>query len=89
MESNFNCAIEIVRSGLSPERPFRYKQADALVGILVYCLHEFLTQGQLIFELAWMSFGERRYGEAGDLFLRMTKANNWSHATYLYIAGSK
>ena len=41
---------------------------------------------QLIFELAWTSFGQREYAQAGDLFVKMTQENNWSHATYRYIA---
>jgi len=44
---------------------------------------------QLIFELAWMAFGQREYLKAAELFIKMTTANNWSHATYLYIAAGE
>jgi len=62
--------MQILRTAVEAERPSSFKQTGAL----------------LIFELAWTSFGQREYAQAGDLFVQMTQENNWSHATYRYIA---
>jgi len=40
----------------------------------------------LIFELAWTLLSQRRYQEAADTFIEMTKVNSWSHGTYYFIA---
>ncbi|KAG8733358.1 hypothetical protein FRC11_006871 [Ceratobasidium sp. 423] len=63
-------AIEILREGLSPSRPIKFQQADAL----------------LTFELAWTLLADRQYEDAAKSFLKIIEMNTWSHATYTYIA---
>ncbi|KAK0211394.1 outer membrane protein Iml2/Tetratricopeptide repeat protein 39 [Desarmillaria ectypa] len=63
-------AITVLRDGLKPDREASFKQADTL----------------LVFELAWTLLAERRYEEAAIEFIRMTELNNWSPATYYFIA---
>ncbi|CAE6423036.1 unnamed protein product [Rhizoctonia solani] len=63
-------AIEILRGGLSPSRPIKFQQADAL----------------LMFELSWTLLADRQYEDAATSFLRIIEMNSWSHATYTYIA---
>ncbi|KAF8575789.1 hypothetical protein K439DRAFT_1419445 [Ramaria rubella] len=63
-------AISTLQAGLAPQRPHSFIQADAL----------------LVFELAWTLLAQRRYQEAADMFLKMTTLNNWSHATYYFMA---
>ncbi|KAG6884221.1 hypothetical protein C0992_006729 [Termitomyces sp. T32_za158] len=63
-------AIKVLRDGLRPDRPHSFAQADTL----------------LAFELAWTLLGQRRYQEAADMFLEVTKLNNWSHGTYYFLA---
>ncbi|KAL6298596.1 hypothetical protein BKA93DRAFT_830556 [Sparassis latifolia] len=63
-------AIAILQEGLQPNRPHTFSQADGL----------------LIFELAWTLLSQRRYKEAAEMFIRMTKVNSWSHGTYYFIA---
>ncbi|KAH9930772.1 uncharacterized protein B0H18DRAFT_993499 [Fomitopsis serialis] len=63
-------AIKVLQDGLKPERPHTFAQADGL----------------LIFELAWTLLSQRRYQEAADTFIDMTKVNSWSHGTYYFIA---
>ncbi|SJL17453.1 related to Mitochondrial outer membrane protein IML2 [Armillaria ostoyae] len=63
-------AIAVLRDGLKPDREVSFKQADTL----------------LVFELAWTLLAERRYEEAAIEFVRMTELNNWSPATYYFIA---
>ncbi|CUA75866.1 Mitochondrial outer membrane protein IML2 [Coprinopsis cinerea okayama7 len=63
-------AIEILREGLSPSRPIKFQQADAL----------------LMFELAWTLLADRQYEDAARSFLKIIEMNTWSHATYTYIA---
>ena len=43
-------------------------------------------RGQLIFELAWTLLAQRRYADAGALFVRITELNSWSHGTYYFLA---
>jgi len=40
----------------------------------------------LIFELAWTLLAQKRYQEAADTFINITKLNTWSHGTYYFIA---
>ncbi|KIK69622.1 hypothetical protein GYMLUDRAFT_34005 [Collybiopsis luxurians FD-317 M1] len=40
----------------------------------------------LEFELAWTYLSERQYSQCADAFIRLTDLNNWSHATYYFIA---
>ncbi|KAK1233739.1 Mitochondrial outer membrane protein iml2 [Marasmius sp. AFHP31] len=40
----------------------------------------------LVFELAWVYLSRRQYTEAAEMFIRMTELNNWSHATYYFLA---
>jgi tetratricopeptide (TPR) repeat protein len=63
-------AIEILQNALAPGVSSGFVQADAL----------------LVFELAWVLLSRSRYAEAADAFLRMTKMNTWSHATYYTLA---
>ncbi len=63
-------AIAVLRDGLKLGREVSFKQADTL----------------LVFELAWTLLAERRYEEAAIEFVRMTELNNWSPATYYFIA---
>ncbi|KAK0442051.1 outer membrane protein Iml2/Tetratricopeptide repeat protein 39 [Desarmillaria tabescens] len=63
-------AIAVLRDGLKPDREASFKQADTL----------------LVFELAWTLLAERRYEEAAIEFIRLTELNNWSPATYYFIA---
>ncbi|KZT09584.1 uncharacterized protein LAESUDRAFT_741851 [Laetiporus sulphureus 93-53] len=63
-------AIKVLQEGLKPERPHTFAQADGL----------------LIFELAWTLLSQRRYQEAADTFIEMTRINSWSHGTYYFIA---
>ncbi|KAH7342051.1 outer membrane protein Iml2/Tetratricopeptide repeat protein 39 [Rhizoctonia solani] len=63
-------AIEILRGGLSPSRPIKFQQADAL----------------LMFELSWTLLADRQYEDAATSFLKIIEMNSWSHATYTYIA---
>lgn len=70
MTFNPSEAINILRSGLSAERPVKFRQADAL----------------LLFELSWTLLAERRYEEAAESFLKIKELNSWSHATYTFIA---
>ncbi|CCL99980.1 uncharacterized protein FIBRA_02005 [Fibroporia radiculosa] len=63
-------AIQVLQDGLKPDRPKTFVQADGL----------------LIFELAWTLLSQRRYQEAADAFINMTKINSWSHGTYYFIA---
>ncbi|KLO11975.1 hypothetical protein SCHPADRAFT_876147 [Schizopora paradoxa] len=65
-------AITVLQKGLSVDRPENghFRQADAV----------------LEFELAWTLLSERRYSEAAEAFIRMKELNNWSHATYHYLA---
>lgn len=60
-------AIKTLQDALVPGASSGFIQADAL----------------LVFELAWALLIEGRYSEAAETFLRMTKMNAWSHATYL------
>ncbi|KAG9098657.1 hypothetical protein FS749_003325 [Ceratobasidium sp. UAMH 11750] len=70
MTFNPSKAIEILKGGLSAERPVKFRQADAL----------------LLFELAWTLLADRRYEEAAESFLKIKELNSWSHATYTFIA---
>lgn len=70
LSGNPDQAITILKEGLSTERVHNFPQADAL----------------LVFELAWTLFGQRKYQEAAEMFIRMTEVNTWSHSTYYYIA---
>ncbi|QRV74892.1 mitochondrial outer membrane protein IML2 [Ceratobasidium sp. AG-Ba] len=70
MTFNPSKAIEILRDGLSAERPVKFRQADAL----------------LLFELSWTLLADRRYEEAAESFLKIKELNSWSHATYTFIA---
>ncbi|KAI0077111.1 hypothetical protein K474DRAFT_1662044 [Panus rudis PR-1116 ss-1] len=70
MSYDASAAIEVLQSGLKPDRPHTFAQADGL----------------LIFELAWTLLSLRRYKEAADAFIRVTQINSWSHATYYFIA---
>ena len=63
-------AIKTLQGALTPGASSGFIQADAL----------------LVFELAWALLAEARYSEAADAFLRMTKMNAWSHATYRTLA---
>ncbi|PCH37913.1 hypothetical protein WOLCODRAFT_135919 [Wolfiporia cocos MD-104 SS10] len=63
-------AIKVLQEGLKPERPHTFVQADGL----------------LVFELAWTLLSQRRYQEAADTFIDMTRVNSWSHGTYYFIA---
>ncbi|OSX65485.1 hypothetical protein POSPLADRAFT_1134175, partial [Postia placenta MAD-698-R-SB12] len=63
-------AIKVLQDGLKPDRPQTFAQADGL----------------LIFELAWTLLSQRRYQEAAETFMAMTKVNSWSHGTYYFIA---
>lgn len=40
----------------------------------------------LVFELALILLAEARYTEAADAFIKMTKLNTWSPATYIMFA---
>jgi hypothetical protein len=60
-------AIKILHGALAPGGSSGFIQADSL----------------LVFELAWALLSQARYSEAAEAFLRMTKLNDWSHATYL------
>jgi len=68
-QNNPTQAISILQSGLRPDKPIKFIQADAL----------------LVFELAWVLLAERRYEESAVAFLRMTQINTWSHPTYTYL----
>ncbi|CAE6427548.1 unnamed protein product [Rhizoctonia solani] len=70
MTGNPEKAIEILREGLSPSRPIKFQQADAL----------------LMFELSWTLLADRQYEDAAKSFLKIIEMNSWSHATYTYIA---
>ncbi|KAB5595733.1 Mitochondrial outer membrane protein IML2 [Ceratobasidium theobromae] len=85
MTLNASKAIEILKRGLSAERPVKFLQADAL----------------LLFELAWTLLADRQYKEAAEAFLKIKDMNSWyvyarelkradpvcrSHATYTFIA---
>lgn len=70
MTLNPSKAIEILKRGLSAERPVKFVQADAL----------------LLFELAWTLLADRQYEEAAESFLKIKELNSWSHATYTFIA---
>ncbi|KAG9124801.1 hypothetical protein FRC07_010199, partial [Ceratobasidium sp. 392] len=70
MTFNPSKAIEILKGGLSAERPVKFRQADAL----------------LLFELSWTLLADRRYEEAAESFLKIKELNSWSHATYTFIA---
>ncbi|KAI6115400.1 outer membrane protein Iml2/Tetratricopeptide repeat protein 39 [Pisolithus croceorrhizus] len=63
-------AIVTLQGGLRGDRQKSFPQADAL----------------LAFELAWTLFQCRRYEESAQMFLDVTKMNNWSHATYHFLA---
>ncbi|CCO30679.1 Mitochondrial outer membrane protein IML2 [Rhizoctonia solani AG-1 IB] len=73
MTGNPEKAIEILREGLSPSRPIKFQQADAL----------------LMFELSWTLLADRQYEKAAESFLKIIGMNSWSHATYTYIAAGK
>ncbi|GJJ12064.1 hypothetical protein Clacol_006305 [Clathrus columnatus] len=82
-------AIAILKAGLSPQRSHNFRQADALVNNVilrkeVHLIYSFILQ--LVFELAWTLFSQRKYEEAAQMFLKMTEINTWSHATYYYLA---
>ncbi|KAH7923486.1 hypothetical protein BV22DRAFT_1196685 [Leucogyrophana mollusca] len=70
MTSDAEGAIKTLKDGLSPGRTHSFRQADTL----------------LAFELAWTLLSHRRYQEAADMFMKVTKLNSWSHATYRFIA---
>jgi tetratricopeptide (TPR) repeat protein len=70
MSGDPESAIKSLQAGLSPERTSAFVQADAL----------------LVFELAWVYFAQRRYEDAAKMFMKMTDINNWSQATYYFIA---
>ncbi|KAF8329754.1 outer membrane protein Iml2/Tetratricopeptide repeat protein 39 [Cantharellus anzutake] len=63
-------AIATLQRGIGPERRNHFKQADTI----------------LVFELAWILLAERRYEESAEMFLRLVTLNNWSYATYTYLA---
>ncbi|KAI6103663.1 outer membrane protein Iml2/Tetratricopeptide repeat protein 39 [Pisolithus sp. B1] len=63
-------AIVTLQGGLRGDRQKSFPQADAL----------------LAFELAWTLFQCRRYEESAQMFMDVTKMNNWSHATYHFLA---
>jgi len=63
-------AISILQSGLGPERPVRFIQADTM----------------LVFELAWILLAERQYEQSAETFLKLLTLNTWSHATYTFMA---
>ncbi|KAG8903672.1 hypothetical protein FRB99_002863 [Tulasnella sp. 403] len=65
-----DAAIATLQRGLGSSRPVKFVQADAL----------------LVFELSWDLLVQRRYEESAETWLRMTKLNTWSHATYTYLA---
>ena len=81
-------AIKVLQDGLKPERPHTFSQADGLVSSGHTTLRRWHTHCalQLIFELAWTLLSQRRYKEAADTFIDMTKINSWSHGTYYFIA---
>jgi len=39
-----------------------------------------------VFELAWALLSLRRYEDCADAFMELTQMNNWSYATYCFIA---
>lgn len=81
-------AIKVLQDGLKPERPHTFVQADGLVSRIIQYANSQRTHPilQLIFELAWTLLSQRRYQEAADTFIDMTKINSWSHGTYYFIA---
>lgn len=81
-------AIKVLQDGLKPERPHTFAQADGLVslGHTTFIVWQTHRAPQLIFELAWTLLSQRRYKEAADTFIDMTKINSWSHGTYYFIA---
>lgn len=81
-------AIQVLQDGLKPERPHTFAQADGLVSLPTQHSDRLCTHrtSQLIFELAWTLLSQRRYQEAADTFIDMTKINSWSHGTYYFIA---
>jgi tetratricopeptide (TPR) repeat protein len=70
MSGDPESAIKSLQTGLSPDRTSVFVQADAL----------------LVFELAWVYLAQRRYEDAAKMLMQMTELNNWSHATYFFIA---
>ena len=70
MSGDPDSAIATLQAGIAPDRTSIFPQADAL----------------LVFELAWVFLAQRRYADAAKTFLQMTEINNWSHATYYFIA---
>ncbi|KAI6010345.1 hypothetical protein EDC04DRAFT_3145978 [Pisolithus marmoratus] len=63
-------AIVTLQEGLQSDQPKSLPQADAL----------------LAFELAWTLFQCRQYEESAQAFMDLTKMNNWSDATYHFLA---
>ncbi|PPR07452.1 hypothetical protein CVT26_013483 [Gymnopilus dilepis] len=63
-------SIKVLREGLRAGRTHTFVQADML----------------LLFELAWVLLGQRRYKECAESFVKITEMNSWSHGTYIYIA---
>ncbi|KZV71865.1 hypothetical protein PENSPDRAFT_650290 [Peniophora sp. CONT] len=70
MEGNGEEAMRVLRTGLGPNRPRGFEQAESL----------------LVFELAWILLSHREYVEAAKQFLYITEINTWSHATYFFLA---
>lgn len=69
MEGDGEEAMRVLRSGLGPNRPQGFEQAESL----------------LVFELAWILLSHREYVEAAKQFLYITEINTWSHATYFFL----
>ncbi|KIK19843.1 hypothetical protein PISMIDRAFT_682759 [Pisolithus microcarpus 441] len=63
-------AMVTLQEGLQSDRQRSFPQADAL----------------LAFELAWTLFQCRQYEESAQVFMDVAKMNNWSHATYYFLA---
>ncbi|KAG7095511.1 hypothetical protein E1B28_006250 [Marasmius oreades] len=73
MSGDLEGAIKVLTEGLEPSKKVEskaFRQADTM----------------LVFELAWTYLSRRQYQEAAEMFIRMTELNNWSHATYYFLA---
>ncbi|KAL4064823.1 hypothetical protein V8B97DRAFT_1986391 [Scleroderma yunnanense] len=70
MTSDTESAIATLQEGLQADRQTSFPQADTL----------------LAFELAWTLLQSRRYEESAMMFSDLTNMNNWSHATYQFLA---
>ncbi|KAF8328512.1 hypothetical protein F5887DRAFT_1007566 [Amanita rubescens] len=70
VSNNQDGAIAALKEGTKPGRPFVFKQADMMV----------------VYELGWTLVGERKYREAAKVFMKTKELNQWSHATYHFLA---